>query len=62
MDELSISQKIPVTVQYKILFSDGCYVLMFLSGSNIFGLLGAIGGTIVQEVVIWDLSEVALLH
>lgn len=30
---------------------------MFLSCSHIFGLLGAFGGAIVQEVVIWDFSE-----
>lgn len=30
---------------------------MFLGGSQIFGQLGAVGGSIVQEVVIWDMSE-----
>ena len=47
----------PVTLQYKILLKDVCYIFMFISCSQIFGLMGAFGGVIVQEVVIWDLSE-----
>lgn len=31
--------------------------MMFLAGSQIFGQLGAVGGSIVQQVVIWDMSE-----
>ena len=56
-DCLVASSKYPVTQQYKILFSDTCYIFMFLGGSQIFGQLGAVGGSIVQEVVIWDMSE-----
>jgi len=58
VDDLTASQKIPVTVQYKILFRDKGYFLMLLGGSNIFGIMGAVGGSIVQEATIWGQSEV----
>jgi hypothetical protein len=57
-DEVAASQRVPVITQYKLLFRDGCYIFMFLAGSQIFGLLGAVGGSLVQEVVIWGGSEV----
>lgn len=57
-DDLVASQRIPVATQYCILFQDGCYVFMFLAGSQIFGILGAVGGSLVEEVVIWGGSEV----
>ena len=45
--------KYSVTTQYRILFKDSCYIFMFLAGSQIFGILGAVGGSLVQEVEIW---------
>jgi len=47
------STKIPASTQYRILFKDSCYIFMFLAGSQIFGILGAVGGSLVQEVEIW---------
>jgi len=57
-DELAASLRIPVTTQYWLLFQDSCYIFMFLAGSQIFGILGAVGGSLVQEVMIWGKTEV----
>lgn len=46
-----------MSIQYRILFKDSCYIFMFLAGSQIFGILGAVGGSLVQEVKLGDLSE-----
>lgn len=54
-----VDPRIPVCTQYRLLFADRSYVFMFLAGSHIFGVLGAVGGTIVQEVTIWGQSEVS---
>ena len=56
-DDVAASTKVPVMTQYKILFQDSAYIVMMCGGSCIFGLLGAFGGAIVQEVVIWNMSE-----
>lgn len=55
-----LANRISVYDQYKLLFRDRCYVFMMLAGSHIFGVMGAVGGTIVQEVTIWGQSEVGL--
>lgn len=45
-------------MQYKILFKDSTYIFLLLSGAHIFGLMGALGATLVQQVVIWGFDEV----
>lgn len=52
-----MARKFPVSTQYKILFKDPCYIFMFLGASQIFGILGAVGGCLVQVVIIWGMSE-----
>jgi hypothetical protein len=44
-------------MQYRLLFNDASYIFMLVSCSMIYGILGAFGGSIVQEVIIWDMKE-----
>jgi NADH:ubiquinone oxidoreductase subunit 6 (subunit J) len=52
--------KIPMKIQIKCLFTDLCYVSMFVSAAVPFGLLGALGNVVSLVVSIWGFQEVSL--
>jgi Na+/melibiose symporter-like transporter len=49
---------IPMGTQIKCLFTDKCYVQMFVSASITFGLLGALGNAVSLVVSVWGYDEV----
>lgn len=57
-DEFELVTKLTIMQQYKILFSDPCYVYQCIGGFQVFGIMGMIGGLFVQEAGLWGFSEV----